>query len=221
MADVAASNSGGGVISDSAITGGATSGATPSLSALDTTAGGDPSMLDRFLAFTKAHPIATTFGGLAGSQLLSPLLQNITGSGLTSQEKALLANAQPAINAANQLVGSEASGVLPPGQEAGVDQALQSDIANIKARYASMGMSGSSAEQQDIANAQQSAVAQRAQLAQQATTTGLNALQLTDSVYQTLVTDQLNRQQELSNAFANFFSSVGEGAAVSGALKAA
>ena len=152
-----------------------------------------------------------------GSQLLSPLLQKITGSGLTSQEKAMLANVQPGISAANQLVGSEASGVLPPGAEASVDQALQGDIANIKSRYASMGLSGSSAEQQDIANATQTAAGQKFGLSQQATQTGLNALGLTSNVYGTLVSDQLTRQQQLQNAFAGFFNALGVGTALKSA----
>ena len=174
-------------------------------------------ILDTIMGFQKAHPILSLGGGLVGSQLLSPLLQKITGSGLTSQEKAMLANVQPGISAANQLVGSEASGVLPPGAEASVDQALQGDIANIKSRYASMGLSGSSAEQQDIANATQTAAGQKFGLSQQATQTGLNALGLTSNVYGTLVSDQLTRQQQLQNAFAGFFNALGVGTALKSA----
>lgn len=176
--------------------------------------------LDALTAFTKAHPYLTLGGGLIGSQLLSPELSKLTGSGLTSEEKALLNQAQGASSGANQLISSLNTGVLPPGAEASVDQALQADIANIKSRYASMGMSGSSSEQQDIANAQQTAAANKFSLAQSAAQTGLNEVGVTQNAYSTLIKDQLNRQQQLQNAFSGFFNALGVGTAL-GQAKAA
>jgi hypothetical protein len=183
--------------------------------------GGSGGLLDSVLGFPKAHPILSLLGGTAASQLLGPQLSKLTGSGMTSQEKALLANEGPAISAANALIPSLQTGVLPPGAEASVQSALDADIASIRSRYATIGQSGSSAEQQDIENAKQLAAGRKFQLAQQATTTGLDALGLNQTVYQTLLQNQLSRQQNLSNAFSNFFGSVGEGAALSGALKSA
>jgi hypothetical protein len=178
------------------------------------TAASGGGLLNTISNFTSAHPYLTLGGGLIGSQLLSPELSKITGSGTTSQENALLGNAQGAINTENQLIGDEASGNLPPGAQASVSNALQSDIAQIKARYASLGMSGSSAEQQDIANAQQQAAGQQFTLASNATQTGLSALGLTTNVYDTLVQDQLTRQQALQNAFSGFFDALGTGTAL-------
>lgn len=177
-------------------------------------------LLSTITNFAKAHPLLTLGGTTLASQLLSPAISKITGGGMTSQEKALLANEQPAINAANQLIGSEASGTLPPGAYASVNSALQADIANIRSRYAATGQSGSSAEAQDIANAQQQASAKQFALAQQATQTGLNALGLNQKAYDTLIQDQLNQQEQLSKAFSGLFSAFGEGTAL-GAAKAA
>ncbi len=171
-----------------------------------------PSIFDAISNFTTQHPYLTLGAGVAGSQLLSPLLSNITG-GMTSQEKALLAAQQPAINAESELISSEETGNLPPGAEAAVSSALAADIANIKSRYAATGQSGSSAEATDIANAQQQAAANQFQIAAQATQTGLQAAGITSDVYNTLIQDQLTRQQQIQNAFSGFFDALGYGLA--------
>lgn len=172
-------------------------------------------LLSGITGFAQAHPIMTAGAGLLASQALSPELANLQGP--TSAENQLLTNAQPAINAANALIPDEATGTLPPGAQASVTNALNADIASIQSRYASLGMSGSSAEAQDIANAQNQSAALQFSLAQQATTTGLTALGLTNSVYTQLLQDQLTRQQDLQNAFANFAAAVGGASALSGA----
>ena len=75
------------------------------------------------------------------------------------------------------------TGTLPPGLQAGIDQQVQSAIATIKSRYASMGMSGSSAEQQDIANAQAQGQAAAAQQAEQLLSTGINETGMASTLY--------------------------------------
>lgn len=172
--------------------------------------------------WTSAHPLLTLGGGLLASQLLAQPLASLTGANtLTSQEQNLLNTVQPEIAAANALVGDLASGQLPPGGAQAVQQSLASDIAQIQARYAALGMSGSSAEAQDIANAQNQSAALTFQLAQQATTTGLSAAQIGESVYTTLVQDQLNKQQQLQNALTEFMSAVGGATALGTALNPA
>lgn len=193
--------------------------ATPTIAA----GGAAPStgLLSTISNFTSAHPFLTLGGAALGSQLLSPTLQNLTGSGLTTQEQALLNQEQPGLNAANALISSEQTGVLPPGAQDAVNQALNADIEQIRSRYAQIGDSGSSAEAQDIATAQQQAAANAFGLSNQATQTGLSALGLNQSVYNTLVQDQLSKQQSLQNAFASLFSSIGLGTALAGAKTAA
>ena len=183
--------------------------------------GGAPAAPGGIEGLLAAHPLLTLGGGLLGSELLAPKLSGLVDSGLTSQESGLLNSIQPAVNAANQLIGSETSGNLPPGAQASVSQALNADIEQIKARYAALGDSGSAAEQQDIANAQNQSAANSFNIATQATNTGLTALGLTTNVYNTLVQDQLNKQQSLQNAFAEFFSTLGLGTALSSRQPAA
>lgn len=195
---------------------GVTTASSPFVSAPTITVAGPTSLLDTITGFPAQHPILTLGGGLLASEALSPVLQGIAGTNnLTSQEQALLNAEQPAIAAESELINSEETGVLPPGAQAAVSQGLAADIANIQARYAATGQSGSSAEQQDIANAQQQAAANQFNIASQATSQGLTAANLTDSVYNTLVQDQLNRQQQLQNAFASFFQALGLGSALS------
>lgn len=200
-------------------------GLTPSSVATAAAGGAAPGagggILNTISSLTSQHPYLTLGAGLAGSQLLAPLLSKLTGSGLSTQEQSLLNNAQGAVSAENQLIGSETSGVLPPGAQASVEDALNSDIANIRSRYAATGQSGSAGEEQDIANARSQSAASQFGIAQQATNTGLTALGLTSNIYDTLVQDQLNKQQQLQAAFSGFFNALGTGTAIGQAKAAA
>ena len=68
-----------------------------------------------------------------------------------------------------------ATGTLPKPQQAQLDQASNSVIAGIKGECASMGLSGSTMEQQDIAAAQNNALALQGQLENQLFQSGLSA----------------------------------------------
>lgn len=102
------------------------------------------------------------------------------------------------------LENSLATGKLPPGAEQMVQTSLQDSITGIQSHYASMGLSGSTMEQQDIAAAQQRSQAMRFQLAQQTTQTGLSAAGLSDQIYGQLAQLQLSQDQGLQNALAEF-----------------
>lgn len=73
-----------------------------------------------------------------------------------------------------QQVQGQQQGMLGAGGDALVQQGLDAEQAQIRSRYAQMGMTGSSAEQQDLAAAAQRSLAQRFQLGQQMASTGLN-----------------------------------------------
>jgi hypothetical protein len=114
-----------------------------------------------------------------------------------------------------------ATGVLPPGAQAMVDQATQAAIATIKSRFASMGMGESAQEAQAIAQVQQSAAAQSFQLAlqmqqagQSAIGTAEQALSLQGTIYSNLMSATIQQDTNLSNAISNFASAVGGGLAV-------
>ena len=148
---------------------------------------------------------------------------NATGAGITG------ATLQPTINAANQQIQSGemlqnylTSGTLPPGLEAGLNQATNDAAATIRAQYAARGQTGSSAEATDLANLQQTAEAQSAQQAaslastgiseqESATNTlnsllsqGLSASEYSSQIYADLMQTQIQQDTALSNSIANY-----------------
>lgn len=76
---------------------------------------------------------------------------------------------------------TELQGKLPAGAQATVDAATNAEIASIKSQYASRGLTGSSAEAQDIASAQMRGVQNSFAIAQQLAQSGLSALTTTPS----------------------------------------
>lgn len=164
-------------------------------------------------------------GGFTGSNVLSALDNNIGplaaagGIGLdalrgtheTAAEKAIAGQASALGAQGQQLENYLQTGTLPAGEQAGVNQSLQSAIASIKSRYASMGMSGSSAEQQDIANAQQQAQAASAQMQEQLLSTGINETGMSAGLYNELLKSSMANDTNLSGAIANFASAAAGG----------
>ena len=103
------------------------------------------------------------------------------------------------------------NGTLPVGVQTGINQATQSAIAAIKSKYASMGMSGSSAEQQDIASAQAQAQAQGANIAMNLMQQGVSETGLSSQIYQELIKNTMASDQNFSSAFTNLATAVGGG----------
>jgi hypothetical protein len=148
-------------------------------------------------------------GSLAGAALKKPQvsqlgnLQNIANSESAASAAALAE--------ANALIPSVSTGVLPAGADAMVSQAQNDAINAIKSKYASMGMSGSSTETQEINQAIQSAASQRFTIANQLTQTGLTAAGLATSdnssaaaIYDAIMQAQLKADSGLQTALANF-----------------
>ena len=105
------------------------------------------------------------------------------------------------------------NGTLPPGVQAGLDQAHHAAQATIKSQYAARGQSGSSAEQQDLNNLAQSVQAQGAQIATGLLQTGIQESQLSTSIYEKLMQTQIQQDQALSGAIANFAGALAGGGA--------
>lgn len=164
--------------------------------------GGSGGFLDNVWNEVKKNPaLALSLGGLATSAMMQPKIPNLEGvPGMTQ-------NAGLASSAAASLVPSMQTGVLPPGEQNMVSRALQDNQNSIRAKYAQMGMSGSSSETQELEAAQQNAQAMSAQLASEATKTGLSALGTSQSIYDELAKLNLSSDQALQNALANFAAS--------------
>jgi hypothetical protein len=112
---------------------------------------------------------------------------------------------------AQQLIDPLISGNLPPGQAAQVQQALQDSITATKARYASMGMSGSSAETDQIAYLIGKSVSLAGSLEQQMANAGIslssqaaNDLNVESTLFQSLMNATINQDNALASAIAGF-----------------
>ena len=103
------------------------------------------------------------------------------------------------------------SGNLPTGVQAGINQASQSAIAAIKSKYAAMGMSGSSAEQSDIASVQQNAAVNGANIAMQLMNQGVSETGMSSNIYSELIKNTMASDQAFSSAFTNLATAVGGG----------
>lgn len=133
-------------------------------------------------------------GGLA--------LSALKGSSKTGAEKnqSALAGQQSALGANQIALGT--SGKLTPGQQEVLQQQLQDSITQIKSQYAAMGMSGSTSEQQAIAQARQGYAANVTQLAQGEINTGLTALNQGSAANEALARQQLAADEGLSQSIA-------------------
>jgi hypothetical protein len=96
------------------------------------------------------------------------------------------------------------SGTLPPGAQAAINQATAAAQASIRSQYASMGMSGSSAEAQDIAAAQMAGVTQATNLATQLLQTGISENEFGTQLYADIMNENLQKDNNLGTAIGNF-----------------
>ncbi len=103
-----------------------------------------------------------------------------------------------------QLASYLQNGTLPPGVQASINQATNAATSSIRSRYASMGMSGSSAEAQDIAAAQQQAATEGAQTALQLLSQGISEQNMGSQLYQDIMNYSLQEDQGLGQAIGNF-----------------
>jgi hypothetical protein len=97
--------------------------------------------------------------GISGGQALGAgisgagLLYNMTRSNSIPGQSAISGEATTLGNEAAQLQNYVTSGTLPPGVNTVLQQVQNQMAQQIKAKYAALGMSGSTGEQQDINNA--------------------------------------------------------------------
>lgn len=100
------------------------------------------------------------------------------------------------------------NGHLPSSAEAGVQQGLRAAQATIRSRYANMGLSGSTMEADDLANAELQAESMRFQIGQQMAQTGLtaagNANSTASALYELIMNGMIQQGTQLGNALAAF-----------------
>lgn len=201
-ADVASAGSG---ISNA--TGGATDSAGLSAGAKP------PSSLSTFLA----HPSFANAGNILASNPGADIAALGLGFDAVKGNQALKGeNNLKAIAGQEQAQGALMenylqTGTLPPGLQAGLDQASQAAEASIKSQYAARGMSGSSAEAQDLANLQETVSGQGAQMALQLLQSGINETGMASTLYSQIMNTALEQDKNLGSAISSFASAAAGG----------
>lgn len=104
------------------------------------------------------------------------------------------------------------NGRLPGPAQSAVDQALRAAQATIRGRYASLGMTGSTPEAQDLADAEMRSVAMRFQIGQQMAQTGLQSMagsnDLAARIYGAILQAETAQGSQLGDALAAFAGAV-------------
>jgi len=141
---------------------------------------------------------------LAGGGLLYNLLRNnnIPGQGELNAQAGQL-SAQGA-----QLSSYLQKGTLPPGVQTSIQTATKAAQAAVRSKYASMGMSGSTAELQEINAVNEAAVSQGVQIAENLLNTGIQESGLAAGIYENLIKINQAQSQATGSAIANFASAL-------------
>lgn len=138
-------------------------------------------------------------------------LDALKGNQQSGAEKNLEAQAGQLAGQGVQLENYLQSGSLPPGLQSGINQASESAKATIRSQYASRGMSGSSAEQQELAAVDQRAQAQASEMAMQLLQTGISETGMASGLYEKLLANQTANDASLGSAISNFASAAAGG----------
>jgi len=102
-----------------------------------------------------------------------------------------------------QLATAEQQGILPSGGQQLIEQTLKANEAAVRTKYAQMGMTGSSAEQQDLQAARDQAMSQQFTIGQQLAQTGLAAAQSASGMQSQLLAAILAEEGQQGGELAN------------------
>ena len=155
-------------------------------------------VLGNVLGFAKTvGPIALLADTVMKGQRAAPGVNN-----LKEVLNTLPSAAEPMQNAAllNRGAIEAMQGNLPGGATMAIDSALQAAEAQIRSRYAELGISGSTMEGQDLADAARRAVGARFQIGQQMAATGFNAAAQAGALGRELTANQLRIYDMISQA---------------------
>jgi len=151
-------------------------------------------------AAAKYGPLALTGGVLAKGALGGK--SNTTPGGQPGQAENLIALQQ--YQQGQQLESYLASGNLPPGIQAGLTSAHDAAAASIRQNYANRGMSGSSAESQDLQNLANITVTDGAKIATGLYQQGVSQTNLASGIFSQLMNATIQQNKDLSGSIANF-----------------
>lgn len=171
-------------------------GTTPSGTTNWSNLSSDP--LGTLISGAKNNPGLALGGALVGYEGLKQL----QGLGVFPGYNQIVGAAGQLGAQATQLQSYLTSGTLPPGVQTAINQATTSAQAAIRSQYASRGMSGSSAEAADLANAERQAVSQGTNIAMQLLNQGVSEARLSASLYQNIMQASLQQDAGLGQALA-------------------
>jgi hypothetical protein len=140
-----------------------------------------------------ANPALALGGALLGYDVLK-------GNQVPKGYNAINAEATQLGQQATQLEGYLTSGTLPPGVATALQQAASSAKAAIRSQYAARGESGSSAEQADLANVDNTVVSQGASIATNLLNSGVNEAGLASQLYGQIMNYSLQSDAQLTQA---------------------
>ena len=103
------------------------------------------------------------------------------------------------------------TGTLPPGVQQSINSAADSAQASIRQQYASRGMSGSSAEAQDLQHVAETVASQGATIATNLLQQGISETNMADQMYAQLMQVRMQQDAQLSSAVGNFASALALG----------
>lgn len=179
-----------------------------SAGAAGTTGGGflDNTLIGKLLSGTASTSDYLKLGGTA----ISTWAQIFGGKDAASKYGDYLQNQAGDLQARGQMMQDFlTTGKLPPGAQASINQATAAAKAQLKSKYAAHGMSGSSAELQDMANIDMQASARTWDIAQSLFNTGLNMTGTAQQLYQQLAELNMSKDDELIKAIGGFVSMLG------------
>lgn len=168
------------------------------------------STIDAFLA----DPSLGTFGKALLTN--APEITSLAGlgqaaatglGGKTAEQKRLESLAQGLAGQAS----TDLSGQLSPAMQGGIHSAAESAKAAMRTHFASMGLSGSSSEAQALANIDQTAAFQGAQLAQQIMNRGVQESGMASELYQALMKNAMEQEQDLMTSLGRFSTALAGG----------
>jgi hypothetical protein len=155
--------------------------------------------------WTKALGILGSGAGLASSLLKANQANPIPGeSNISNLAGSLAAQGTQLSNYIN-------TGTLPPGVQSALNQATQDAITATKAKYAGLGLSGSTMEQQEINTINQNSITQGASIATGLLQSGSSMSGLAGDLYNALVGTNTSLNNSTMSAIANLASALSGG----------